>query len=199
MIKNIIFDIAGIFITSDEEEIIRNYSVKLNIPYETLRSAYDSCFKDYESGKLVREEFTKLFFNKADKEVPDDFWVERIKLKHRFWEMFDFLNILKENYDCYFISNEGKEYWGEIDSKLDISSNFINGIVSFEAKIRKPDTKIFKMLIERNDLDVSETVFIDDSVDNLDGAEEIGIKGIHYTNIQKLKEDLGELGLKWNT
>ena len=199
MIKNIIFDIAGIFITSDEEEILKMYSGKLDVSYEEMRAAYDKFYKDYEAGILERTEFTRLIFNEVNREVPKDFWQIRLTLKHRFREMFDFLEKLKQNYNCYFISNEGKEYWKEVDEKLKISENFIEGIVSFEAGVRKPDTKIFRMLIQKNNLNPEETLFIDDSEGNLKGAEELGINGIHFTKIEKLRKDLEKLGLKWNT
>ena len=179
MIKNIIFDLAGVFITTEEKKSIKYFSKKLNIPEDKLSGAYYKYSNDYESNKLSQEEFTNSIFKELNMVPPKDFWQLRLSFKHRHEEMFNFLNILKQSYNCYFISNEGKEYWKDIDKKLKVSENFIDGVLSNEAKVRKPDTKIFKMLIERNQLNPNETLFIDDSEKNLQGAKDLGMKTIH--------------------
>ena len=109
--------------------------------------------------------------------------------------MFNFLNKLKNNFNCYFISNEGEEYWKEVDEKLKISENFIDGIVSFQAKVRKPDTKIFKILLERNNLDPKECVFIDDQEANIKSAQTVGITGILFKTYKNFEKTLHKLNI----
>ena len=41
----------------------------------------------------------------------------------------------------------------------------------------------------------SKSVFIDDLIENIDGAKKVGIKGIHYTGIETLNKSLKELGI----
>jgi FMN phosphatase YigB (HAD superfamily) len=41
----------------------------------------------------------------------------------------------------------------------------------------------------------AESVFIDDLIENIDGAKKVGIKGIHYTDIEKLNKSLKQLGI----
>ena len=69
--------------------------------------------------------------------------------------------------------------------------NYFEGtVVSGDEKVRKPYKKIYEILLNRFDLKPQHCVFIDDSMDNVKGAENIGIKGIHYKNSDQLRKDL---------
>lgn len=197
MIKNIIFDISGIFITCDEDLILKHYSDKYNIPFKRAKQAYGNHFENYERGEFSKDEFTKRVFGDMSLEWDPHFWEVRIKLKKRYDEMFEFLEKIKEKYSVYFVSNEGREYWKMVDEKLDITRHFIDGVVSFQAGVRKPDLKIFKMLLERNNLKPEECIFIDDSEKNLDGARQLGMEVLHYTGVKKLEGDLRKLGITY--
>jgi putative hydrolase of the HAD superfamily len=45
--------------------------------------------------------------------------------------------------------------------------------------MRKPDKESYEHIITENNLDPLRTVFIDDSILNIQGAESAGLKGIH--------------------
>jgi HAD superfamily hydrolase (TIGR01509 family) len=48
--------------------------------------------------------------------------------------------------------------------------------------MRKPDREIFDHVIRENELNPSETLFLDDNTDNLRGAEAAGIKTAQITH-----------------
>ncbi len=66
-------------------------------------------------------------------------------------------------------------------------------VVSGDEKCIKPDAKIYETLLERYNVKAEAAVFIDDSLKNVKGAEAVGIKGIHFTTPEDLKEKLEEL------
>jgi len=68
-------------------------------------------------------------------------------------------------------------------------------IVSGEHRIVKPDPAIYSLLIDRFAIDPSSAVFIDDLKRNAEGAEAVGIKGIHFTSPAALRAKLVRLGL----
>lgn len=68
-------------------------------------------------------------------------------------------------------------------------------IVSGEHGIVKPDPAIYRLLTDRFGIDPSSAVFIDDVKRNAEGAETIGIKGIHFTGPAALRAELVTLGL----
>jgi 2-haloacid dehalogenase len=48
--------------------------------------------------------------------------------------------------------------------------------------------------LERYKINPACAIFIDDNLRNVEGAEAVGINGIHFLNPQQLKEEL----MKWN-
>ena len=68
-------------------------------------------------------------------------------------------------------------------------------LVSGEEKLIKPDPAIFELLASRYRLDPARTVFIDDSMRNIDSAASLGFIALHFTDAEKLRKDLIAKGL----
>jgi 2-haloacid dehalogenase len=52
------------------------------------------------------------------------------------------------------------------------------------------------VLIDRYHIDPANTIFIDDSLRNIKGAEAVGITGIHFHNPSQMKEELQRIGVE---
>ena len=57
----------------------------------------------------------------------------------------------------------------------------------------KPDEKIYRLLLDRYDLKPEESVFVDDSIPNLEGAGRVGIHTYHFTDAKTFKADLDKI------
>jgi 2-haloacid dehalogenase len=68
-------------------------------------------------------------------------------------------------------------------------------VVSGEERIAKPDARLFAILVERFALVPAETVFIDDSPANVEGAAEQGFVALRFRDAGTLRADLRRLGL----
>lgn len=62
--------------------------------------------------------------------------------------------------------------------------------LSHEINFRKPDAEIYEFVLKNHDLKPGECLFIDDTKENTDAAEALGI---HTWNIDPTKEDVIEL------
>jgi glucose-1-phosphatase len=49
-------------------------------------------------------------------------------------------------------------------------------------KMRKPDVAIYRYVLNENNLQAAETLFLDDNLSNLHGAASIGIQTFHVTH-----------------
>lgn len=58
----------------------------------------------------------------------------------------------------------------------------------------KPDRRIFEMLCDRASIAPEDCVFIDDGLQNVEGARAAGMDAIHFTSPQALEEALTERG-----
>ena len=63
--------------------------------------------------------------------------------------------------------------------------------LSHEIGLRKPDPKIFKLIIEENKIIPNETLFIDDSIQHINGAKKVGLQAhwLSNNNLKKFLED----------
>ncbi|MGK2740669.1 HAD family hydrolase [Tepidicaulis sp. LMO-SS28] len=68
-------------------------------------------------------------------------------------------------------------------------------VVSGEEKLLKPQPEIYEVLIERAGLPVERTLYIDDSLRNVEAAEKLGMRGHHFKHADGLRAELEALGL----
>jgi len=68
-------------------------------------------------------------------------------------------------------------------------------LVSGEVGMMKPDRAIFDLLLERIDRPAAGTIFIDDSVPNIEAADALGFDAIRFTGADELRSELTARGL----
>ena len=75
--------------------------------------------------------------------------------------------------------------------------SWFEGIVlSGTEKMKKPDANIYTLTLDRYKIIPENAVFIDDKLENVHAATQLGMHGIHFTSAAKLKRDLETLGVK---
>ncbi|MBB3228476.1 2-haloacid dehalogenase [Luteibacter sp. Sphag1AF] len=110
----------------------------------------------------------------------------------------DSLHILRELKDAghplYGLTNWSQETFPIARERFDFLEWFDGIVVSGEEGTIKPDEKIYRILLERYDIDPARAVFIDDSQRNVEAAEAFGIHGIHFHAPAQLRAELVKLG-----
>ena len=71
---------------------------------------------------------------------------------------------------------------------------FTGMVVSSRIGVCKPEPEIYTHLLETHGLRASDTVFVDDTVANLDAAARFGIRTIHFIGVQQCEGELRRLG-----
>jgi HAD superfamily hydrolase (TIGR01509 family) len=95
-------------------------------------------------------------------------------------ETAEFIKALKEEgKHIYYLTNTGRTTF-EARTTTEIFQSFDGGVASFESETKKPDLKIYTLLIEKYGLDVSKTIFIDDKEENIDTARDLGMWVIDF-------------------
>jgi epoxide hydrolase-like predicted phosphatase len=61
-------------------------------------------------------------------------------------------------------------------------------VVSGIEKVSKPNPRIYQILLERYNLTAEKCVFIDDKLENIQAAQNLGIIGFHFPDINKSAE-----------
>jgi 2-haloacid dehalogenase len=95
----------------------------------------------------------------------------------------------------YALTNWSAEKFALQPARFDFLGWFDGIVVSGQEKLAKPDSRIFRVLLERHAIDPERAVFIDDVAANTAAAAALGIHGIRFTSPEELRRELLELGL----
>ena len=190
MIKNIILDVGGIIIDDGLENISKIFGKDMSIVYKKV---YGGDFKYCILGSLSMTDYLKRFYGDSDYKYI------RKMLDPTKQEIFN--PLLKENYEyicglkgrgyhLYILSNLTKETYDYLNSIIDINKYFEGALFSYEVGLRKPEIDIFKMIINKYNLDLTETIFFDDKEKNVINALSVGIKSIVFKSIRDIENEL---------
>ncbi len=183
MIKGIIFDMVGPLLQKNPgyvfDEVVE--------AAEKMRGLFPND-KEFIAA-LGRSEITKKY---SQEEIA-----EKIALKYskipEIWN--ELLPKIKGDYALGVINNGTAitvPYFKKENNFDEFFSIFIN---SSEVGLEKPDSRIYLMALNQMKLKPEEAVFIDDTEENILGAEKIGMQGILFTDYQSLLIDLKSSGI----
>lgn len=91
---------------------------------------------------------------------------------------------------CFGLTNFSHEKWPLFCRQHAFTDIFDGVVVSGEEKLVKPDPRIFHVAMDRFGLDAERTIYIDDRLDNVRAAEQLGMIGHHFVGADPLEADL---------
>ena len=199
-IKVIFFDIGGVLLHIHPDKMISRISDITGINNEKVRASFPEKGHDiYEKGKMTNDEWYQTFksalLNNSSL-TEEKFWAAWAMILGEESKVIDILIELKKYYKIWLLSNTNpKHIQDELDNKYIFPKLVDGAIYSYDVGLRKPNKSIYIRACELANVNPAESVFIDDLIENIDGAKKIGINGIHFTGIEALSESLKELGV----
>jgi putative hydrolase of the HAD superfamily len=88
------------------------------------------------------------------------------------------------------LSNMHGDTFRYLQSRFDFWSLFEGIVISGDIGLLKPDRAIFEHLTTRFELNPAHSVFIDDSLPNVEMAREHGLRGIHFSGAAACEAEL---------
>jgi 2-haloacid dehalogenase len=96
----------------------------------------------------------------------------------------------------YAITNWHQDKFRETQARFPfLTTSFRDIVVSGDERLVKPDPAIYRLLLDRNGLEASSCLFIDDSPKNVAGAQAVGMKAHHFTSPENLRAHLAGAGI----
>lgn len=184
MIKNLLFDLGGVIMDIRKDNCVQALArLGVENPGQYLGDyGQKGPFGELEEGMITPDEFRAFIRSKisgevTDRQIDDAFCEFLIGIPARRLRQ---LQELRKRYGIYLLSNTNQIMWDSriardftVDGKQ--REDYFDGMVtSFEAKALKPAPRIFEHAISRLGIDPAQTLFLDDSADNLKGAEALG-------------------------
>ncbi|MFY7653000.1 MAG: HAD family hydrolase [Chitinophagaceae bacterium] len=188
-IKNIIFDLGGVFLTLDYQKTETAFEALGIHAYKSLfKQHYSSpLFEELETGKITEAEFYNAFReitqSLASNEAIKNAW--NAMLLHFPKERLEWLEKIKDKYNIYLFSNTNQihydafmEIFGKEHPGKNFNNFFIKAYYSQFLGLRKPTVESYEAILKEQQLNAAETLFIDDTYINIEGAAKAGLQTI---------------------
>ena len=208
-IKNIIFDLGGVIIDIDQNQIHNHLKKNGFTDFKLLESPeVKRTLSQFECGIISAETFRKKLCSQLNLKLStsrfDEIWNSMIlDIPQR---RIDLVKKLKSHYHVYLMSNSNEIHYDMFIRDLQLrfgyrefDSLFDKSFFSFDVHLSKPNPDFFTLILDRYKMKPEETLFIDDTPENILIAQELGIRTYHnLTGARvvdlfedgKLKEDL---------
>ena len=199
MIRNLIFDIGNVLTDFRWKEFLQDKGFDEEmIARIAAASVQNPLWCEFDRGTWTEEELMQAFVKEApllEKELhlayddihgmvtPREYaipWLQELKSK---------------GYGVYYLSNFSKKAEVECSECLNFLPYMDGGILSYQEKLIKPDPAIYTLLLERYGLVAEESVFLDDTLANVEAARKLGIHGIWFQTKEQAEEELKRLGV----
>ena len=195
MIETVIFDLGNVLINWDR------------------RNLYRKIFNDEDKMNYFLEHITTMDWNEQQDagrkwSVATEILVEKhpafeMEIRayfDRWTEMLDgaiegTVAILKEIHDSkkyrlYALTNWSDELFHHAVERFDFLELFEGIVVSGRENMKKPDARIYQLILDRYHIQAETAVFIDDSQRNIEAARLQNIYGIHFQSPEQLRKEL---------
>ena len=194
-IRAVVFDIGGVFFPWPATEYFHEWAERQGLPREGLTELlfHGPDVEAANVGAISAEEYARRCAARVAREEKTLFSL----IEHCFGgelnrELAAYARTLRPRYRLAALTNtwsfgrsliEGRELAGLFD--LIVSSA--------EEGVRKPDPRIYRILLERLGTEAGETVFVDDVEENLLAARALGMRGVRFDSTAQAVAELEEL------
>ena len=203
-VETIIFDLGGVLLNIDyylTQKAFEQLGV-LHFDQAYSQAKQSSLFDDLEIGKLnpdqFRDEARRILAPGLTNKQIDSAWnamlldlpVIRVQM----------LKNIRNKYRTFLLSNTNQIHYEAYTKYLEQAHGFVDfaelmekQYLSFQIGLRKPNADCFQLILDENKLNPNTTLFIDDSIQHVEGAKAVGLQAYHLNVLKGEKvEDLFE-------
>ena len=198
-IRNIIFDLGGVIINVDyfkTEKVFKQLGIS---DFEKIFSQVQQSkiTDNLEVGRISPTEFRENLHqlinnpNICDEKINAAWNAMILDLPA---SRLDLLDRLRTKYKIFLLSNTNQIHIDYCNANLNfeqIKSKFDKVYLSHEIHLRKPDVEAYNYVINDAQLQASQTLFIDDTIKNVEGARRAGLNAYHLTAGETINDLFG--------
>lgn len=204
--KHLLFDLGNVLLDLDFSRTEESFRELLQEDFEEAYLAYEArqLFEDFELGDISPFEFVRGM--RASTEVPltDDDVIDS-------WNALllgipkarlEWLQSLRTHYDLYLLSNTNALHMMWFDEHLrDVHNSsldkfkaiFKDCFLSYQLRMRKPQVRIFRHVLEQAGIPADKTLYIDDRRDNIQAARQLGFQIYQHAPQKEVAQELAHI------
>lgn len=189
-----IFDLGNVIVDIDFNRVLGTWSDFSRVPLATLKQSFTmgDAFHQHERGEISDEQFAEKLCHEM--ELPLSYeqfshgWQaifvgirpEVIAIMHKLRE---------QGHRVVVLSNTNRlhmTFWPEEYPDVKAAADKI--YLSQEMGMRKPEARIYQAVLQAEGFSAADAIFFDDNVDNIEGANQLGITSILVTGKQTIPD-----------
>jgi len=186
-IKNVIFDLGGVLLNINYHKTADAFKALGAVQFDELYSQANAnhLFESLETGSISEDAFYEAIYQYCETDTTRDqmqlAW-NAILLDFR-KDSLTVLDNLKDKYNLYLLSNTNSIHLTSFNNTLleetghvSLDHYFIKSYYSHLIQMRKPYVETYQWVLNDAKMIAAETLFVDDSVNNINGAMAAGIQ-----------------------
>lgn len=189
-----IFDLGNVIVDIDFNRVLGAWSDFSRVPLATLKQSFtmDEPFRQHERGEISDEAFAKALCEEMSlplsyEQFSAGWQAVFVSLRK---EVITIMQQLREQgHRVVVLSNTNRlhtTYWPEQYPQISAAADSI--YLSQEMGMRKPEARIYQQVLAQEGYSAADAVFFDDNVDNIEGANRLGITSILVTDKNTLPD-----------
>jgi len=186
MIKAIVFDVGGVLLRTEDSSSRRCLEEKYQLPQNSIDELVFNS-EAAQSSTIGQASQEAVWAHVAKTLALDDY--ELLDFIKAFWagdridqSLINFLEDCRPKFKTALLSNAwaGTRKILEEDYGIKEVKTVDHILISAEFGVAKPDTQIYQILANTLKLPFKQILFIDDFIENIEAAQQLGIQTIHY-------------------
>lgn len=190
--RAVFFDLGGVIVRTEFQAPRQHLAERLGMEYEDLvrlvfesetsRTASIGAISEDEHWLAVARRLKRP--NEADA-LRDEFFAGDVIDR----ALVDFIRSLRPRWKTGLISNA----WSGLRAYLvekKFDDAFDSLVISAEAGVMKPKAEIYQMALGQLGVSANEALFVDDFIENVEGARALGMAAIHFQNPEQAIRDV---------
>lgn len=186
MIKQILFDCGGVLAELNFRQLMEKISGSRETADYFISRLWspESPWLRYDSGELNTEQIMaelKQYMQEEYHGYLEEFvnrWLEALPPMEGMEQIVDELKA--QGYPCYLLSNFS-EGFAKMPERTPVLQKLDGMVISYQVHMLKPDPAIYRYTAEKFGYALHETLFVDDSLHNVEGARAVGMEAYQFT------------------
>ena len=196
----VIFDLGGVLIDWNPEYLYRKiFSNDDDLRYFLENICTGSWNQEQDAGYPLAQATAELAgkYPQYDAEIKAYYGRWQEMLGGYNVECVAILENLHQKKNCRLLAltNWSGETFHTAKNMYSFLNLFERIVVSGNEKIKKPDPRLYQILIDRYSIQPGKSIFVDDTKINVEVAVDLGFQAIHFLSANQLQEELQKWGL----
>jgi HAD superfamily hydrolase (TIGR01509 family) len=190
MMKTIVFDIAGVISPGALMGWVKAHNNDSNNMLTRFR---EQSYK-WDLGKIDEEEFKRIISEITG--VPEEeIWGQIYETSTPNFELVNLIKRLKNKYKIVLFSDNYAPYLLRQIDHQGVRELFDDILISSDYGVTKSDERFFKIMLKEINHKPDEIIFVDDTLKNIQVAEQLGIESHLFENTEEFRKYLSANGV----